>query len=80
MKVRSKSVAHFRLYLSASGSQFSCFDQVRTDIQGAPKVTHQLVNRYYTVLSSATIPSHANSFVNYYIIIEQIILSMFQHR
>ena len=42
-------------YLSASGSQFSCFDQVRTDIQGAPKATHELVNRYYIVLSSAII-------------------------
>ena len=52
-KVRFKSVAYFRFFL-ASGSQFSCFDQVQTDIQSAPKATHQLVNRYYTV-SSATI-------------------------
>ena len=51
MKVRFKSVA----YLSASGGQFNCFDQDRIDIQGAPKATHQLVNRYYTVLSSANI-------------------------
>ena len=42
-------------YLSASGSRFNCFEQVRTDVQGAPKATHQLINHYYTVLSSANI-------------------------